>query len=380
MVVVAATLTARREMNREALTQKSRFVRNARKIEHRRHGKSGARMAEDLTELEHLLCCNPEDAEAWHDYSGELALDGDVRGELVLLEQAAARGEAGPAAIARVNAIIEMHAKEWLGDMLVARIAPGKADTAFHIVWKHGFAIRVRIDNPPHVRKYPPLLEQLRALLDSPAARLLACLEVCRLEGPEYRGAIHAIGACPRPSLRELTIGDRRDPTSSIRGLEALHGQLPWLESLQITAGLVEIGRFQLPRLRHLVVESECLRAQAVKALSRLDLPQLQTMEIRVGTDPRGLLTGKERARAALFKPLFESSMRPCLKRLALRETSFTDGLIELLVQSTLAPRLEALELSGGNLTGVGASWMSGRTLSGRMTRHCCGRPLASDS
>lgn len=124
----------------------------------------------------------------------------------------------------------------------------------------------------------------------------------------------------------------------------------PQLESFVIRGsdGL-RLGKMNLPKLKHLVIESNALKADVIKDISDSDLPNLEHLEIWLGTstygcdieahDLQGILDGK-------FSKL---------TYLGLKNYDKQDELIQKLQGASVLNNLDTLDISLGVITDKGA-------------------------
>jgi hypothetical protein len=196
-----------------------------------------------LSEIEVRLADNPADDDAWRSYSSELRARADDRAAWMGAPEDQARAEAIR------DAATWLHLPNW---------DPADADPGLHFEWRHGFIVGLLVDLRPGLLKWPPLAQQFRALIDSPAARLLRSVEIRRVESDTDDHYIQHIAAAPRPALRELTL-NALDATA-IRG-EVLND----LERLTLR-GAGSVAPMTMPRLSCVTSTRSCSTFATLRA------------------------------------------------------------------------------------------------------------------
>lgn len=176
--------------------------------------------------------------------------------------------------------------------------------------------------------------------------------------------------ACDKlPALRALFIGDMTYEECEISWIKQsdispLYGAFPKLEWLQIRGGDgLELGEMNLPRLRGLVIETGGLGKNVLKAVERASLPELEHLELWLGTEDYGWDgTIKD------LEPLLQSRF-PKLRYLGLRDFAEVDALAPRLAASPVASMVEVLDLSLGNLSDEGGKALLKLPVNGRLKR-----------
>lgn len=171
------------------------------------------------------------------------------------------------------------------------------------------------------------------------------------------------------PALRALFIGDMTYEECEISwirqsDISPLYGAFPNLEWLQIRGGDgLELGKMNLPRLRGLVIETGGLGVNVLKALERASLPELEHLELWLGTEDYGW-----DGTVADLEPLLQSRF-PKLRYLGLRNCAEADALAPRLAASPVASMVEVLDLSLGNLSDEGGKALLKLPVNGRLKR-----------
>lgn len=199
-------------------------------------------------------------------------------------------------------------------------------------------------------------------------AQLLADANSSRLEalvvgswGDPYDNTSEVVVNClikardKLPALRAIFIGDMISEDCEISwirqsDISPLYSAFPNLEWLQVRGGEgLEIGDINLPKLRGMVIETGGLGKNVLKALEGANLPELEHLELWLGTDEYGWDGTVED-----LEPLLGESRFPKLRYLGLRNFFEVDILAPRLAESPVARTVEVLDLSLGNLSDEG--------------------------
>ncbi len=159
------------------------------------------------------------------------------------------------------------------------------------------------------------------------------------------------------PNLKALFLGDIEQEECEISWIHQsdVSGMLqafPQLEMLRIRGvdGLA-ISKPQHARLRALAIESGGLPAAIVSQICRGKFPELEYLELWLGTpDYNG------DCRVNDLQPLLKGNLFPKLKYLGLRNAEIADDIAAVIVTAPVVDQLEILDLSLGNLSDVGAN------------------------
>ncbi|TWU17852.1 STM4015 family protein [Allorhodopirellula heiligendammensis] len=124
----------------------------------------------------------------------------------------------------------------------------------------------------------------------------------------------------------------------------------PNLELLRTRGGNdLAISKPKHAKLRGLICESGGLPAEVVRAIVRSDFPELEHLELWLGTEEYGGDSSVED-----LQPILSGELFPKLKYLGLRNCEFADGIAAVIVNSPLVQRIETLDLSLGVMTDEG--------------------------
>lgn len=205
-------------------------------------------------------------------------------------------------------------------------------------------------------------IDRLNALLTDPAAGQLRALVIGdwggTAEGNDITQVIGALVAArgQLTSLEAIFLADLTSEESEISWIQqgdvsALWSAFPGLIEVGTRGGEgLSLGSLLLPKLRKLVVEAGGLPRSVVQQVATANLPELEHLELWLGTDEYGGDSTAEDVRAILNAGGF-----PKLNYLGLRNSCIADEVAKQIADSTLVPQLEVLDLSMGTLTDAGA-------------------------
>jgi predicted DNA-binding WGR domain protein len=125
----------------------------------------------------------------------------------------------------------------------------------------------------------------------------------------------------------------------------------PDLEAFRVRGGSsLRFGKaIRHDKLRHLGVETGGLPRSALRGLLQCRFPELEHLELWLGSDNYGWDGGIED-----LQPVLAGTDFPKLKRLCLRNSEIQDAVAAAVVNSPLLERIEVLDLSMGNLSDEG--------------------------
>lgn len=125
----------------------------------------------------------------------------------------------------------------------------------------------------------------------------------------------------------------------------------PNLEHLGVRGGSgLSLGSIRHEHLKSLTIQTGGLNASVVRAVTAADFPELEHLELWLGTENYGATT-----EPVDLAPLFSGRLFPKLKYLGLRNSDFSDLIATAMADSPLLERLETLDLSLGTLGDEGA-------------------------
>lgn len=166
-------------------------------------------------------------------------------------------------------------------------------------------------------------------------------------------------------NLKALFIGDIEDHEDMISSivqsdLSLIFVAYPDLEVLKVRSsggyGVYREGEgltfqpLQHDKLKALIIESSGLRREVIHQICKLDLPELEYLELWLGTDRYG---GTSSIKDLM--PIISGELFPKLKYLGLRNSEYTDDIAAAIVKSPIIEQLIELDLSMGNLGDDGA-------------------------
>jgi hypothetical protein len=167
------------------------------------------------------------------------------------------------------------------------------------------------------------------------------------------------------PALRALFLAELTSEENEISWIQStdvtpLLQAYPRLEVLRCrgSEGLeIQPGRY--PTLREFAIESGGLPASIVGAVGDCDLPNLEHLELWLGTDNYG-----GDATAEDLTAILTGARLPALRYLGLRDAEIADQVAAALAGAPVVARLSTLDLSLGMLSDVGAAaLLSGQPL-----------------
>lgn len=206
------------------------------------------------------------------------------------------------------------------------------------------------------------LLENLRHFLASPAALEATALVIGSWQGddssqqPDHVVEALVAGKERLPHLAALFLGDIIGEECEISwiqqtDLSPLLAAFPQLQLLRVRGG-EQLG-FSHPvhaNLRALALEAGGLDVSVVRSICQADFPNLEYLELWLGTPDYGGNVSVED-----LQPLLSGRLFPKLKYLGLRDCERADEVAGVLATSPIVQRLETLDLSLGTLSDDGA-------------------------
>ena len=208
----------------------------------------------------------------------------------------------------------------------------------------------------------PDFNQRLQAFLESDSAAGTKGLVIGAydLEGGSSEGQFVEMIAHHKdrlPQLKALFLGDIVQEEAEISWIQQSDMSLilksfPGLEMLRVRGATgLDFSSAEHPQLRALGIESGGLPAEIVGKICRGKFPQLEYLELWLGTPN---YSGD--CRVNDLQPLLKGKLFPKLKYLGLRNAEIADDIAAVIVTSPIIDQLEVLDLSLGNLSDVGAS------------------------
>ena len=159
------------------------------------------------------------------------------------------------------------------------------------------------------------------------------------------------------PNLAAVYIGD----------ITSEENEMSWIKQSDISPLLAAFPKLQLLRsrggdglelksprhdnLRGLAIETGGLDVGVIRSVSSSNFPNLEYLELWLGTDEYGA-----NATVADLQPILSGNLFPKLKYLGLRNTQIADDVAGVVVNSPIVNRIETLDLSLGVLTDEGGN------------------------
>ncbi len=224
-----------------------------------------------------------------------------------------------------------------------------------------GNAFRLSIDYEAHEEgaTFPDLLARFLA---DPLSQHVSALVVGSWGGAfEGNGSMPVVealaAACERlPKLTALFLGDIISEECEISwinlsDLSPLWVAYPQLEYFRVRGGEgLSLGAMRLAHLKSLVVESGGLAADVVREVGAAELPELEQLELWLGTDQYGATTRPED-----LAPILSGRSFPKLRYLGLRDSCIADEVAAAVAAAPVMQQIATLDLSLGTLTDIGA-------------------------
>lgn len=163
------------------------------------------------------------------------------------------------------------------------------------------------------------------------------------------------------PHLTAIFLGDLTYEESEISWINQtdvspLLEAFPLLEHFRVRGGTnLSLGTLRHQHLKSLVVETGGLDRNVVSEVMSAQLPELEHLELWVGTDNYGRTCTAED-----FAPLFNGNLFPKLRYLGLRDADIANDLAFKLALSPLLARIETLDMSLGTLSEGGVEALLG--------------------
>jgi hypothetical protein len=234
-----------------------------------------------------------------------------------------------------------------------------------------GVVYRLSLDYDDQ-RKMPDVIA---AFLQRADAATLEALVIGMWGDPYEAGADDVIAAlvshAPQlPKLRALFIGDMTYEECEISWIvqgsyKPLLDAFPQLEELRIRGGNeLVIEPFAHQHLRKFTIESGGLDQKIAEALAASSMPQLQHLELWLGTEDYGF-SGD----AALYRKVLAQLATHTLRYLGLRDAEIADDLAAWLAHEPLVAGITTLDLSLGTVGDVGAEALLQATQLGSLQR-----------
>ena len=172
------------------------------------------------------------------------------------------------------------------------------------------------------------------------------------------------------PNLRALFIGDMTYEECEISWIvqgsyKPLLDAFPLLQELRIRGGNeLVIEPFAHQHLRRFTIEAGGLDQKIAEALAQSSMPQLEHLELWLGTEEYGFSGDVD-----LYRKVLAQLTVPTLKYLGLRDAEIADDLGVWLAEEPLVAQLDTLDLSLGTIGDLGAVAILNHTQLGKLKR-----------
>ncbi|WOO39356.1 STM4015 family protein [Rubellicoccus peritrichatus] len=158
------------------------------------------------------------------------------------------------------------------------------------------------------------------------------------------------------PKLAAIYLGDITSEENEMSWIyqtdvSPLFEGFPQLQLLRTRGGQdLALSKPDHPNLRALALESGGLPVEVIRSICTSNFPNLEYLEIWLGTDEYG---GNSSVQD--LQPILAGKLFPKLKYLGLRNCDYVDDIAGVIVNSPIIDRIETLDLSLGTLTDAGA-------------------------
>ena len=172
------------------------------------------------------------------------------------------------------------------------------------------------------------------------------------------------------PKLNALFVGDIVQEENEISWIgqtdvSPLLKAFPGLELLRTRGGMnLSIAKADHKKLRALAIETGGLDVSVIRSICTGKLPELEHLELWLGTDDYGGTSSVKDLQQILSGKLF-----PKLKYLGLRNCDYADDIAGVIVNSPIIERIETLDLSLGTLTDTGGEALLGLPTGGSLKK-----------
>lgn len=313
-------------------------------------------------EVEAAIYANPEDLDAWAVYGDWLQTQGDVRGEIVAMQIALARGTSQDDLQKKIDGMIQENIAGWFGKDIAETLKAEVDDyeqPVLELEWRFGFLKSVTART--HYDWEGMNVERmLNAVMKSSASRFIETINIglTDAEGEtSFDREVVAISKTgKRPSVRKVHVGAFEFPDETeiswtdVGSVDKLYPVFPNLEWLKVQGGGMGLGKLAHDKLETLILHTGGLPADAGASVAKANLPSLKELEIWFGADEYGGEVTPE-----IIAPLFTGKATPKLEKLGLMNAEFTNALPALLAGTPLLKQLQQLDLSMGTMTAEGA-------------------------
>lgn len=179
--------------------------------------------------------------------------------------------------------------------------------------------------------------------------------------GDNSSGVVNALVAVADrlPNLKAIFLGDILSEEYEISwilqsDISPVLSAYPNLEWLRVRGGSgLEFSPVEHDNLKYLIIETGGLSEDAIAEICELQLPNLEHLELWLGSDDYGGDSTVED-----LQPILEGNLYPKLKYLGLRNAQYTDEIAEAVGRSRIIHQLKTLDLSMGTLGATGAEFI----------------------
>jgi len=273
--------------------------------------------------------------------------------------KAEAAGDSGSGAVLSENMFLTTRD---VGDIGGMTTFIGKRITDFESVKsikkgdKHVYRIRIGWDDGPET-----FLKRLQEFLDSDASPVATGFVIGNWspDPQSVDGVIKALvkGKDRLPELIALFVGDIGQEECEISWIEQsdmspLLAAFPKLELLRVRGGQgLKFSKPEHKTLRALGIEAGGLSPSVVRQLCKAKFPELEHLELWLGTSDYG-----GDCEVNDLQPILKGKLFPKLKYLGLRNSEIADNIAGVIINSPIVKQIDTLDLSLGTLTDEGGN------------------------
>lgn len=220
------------------------------------------------------------------------------------------------------------------------------------------------------------ITDRLEALLDEDGADQLTSLIIGAWssagEGDDSKAVIDKLceNASRLPALRHLFLGEMTYEECEISWINQsdvspLLNAFPGLQSLHVRGATgLSFSRATHSELKMLVIESGGLPRSVLRELFLCDFPELEHLELLLGTEDYGF-----DGDVTDLQPVLSGRLYPKLKYLGLRNSTIANEIAAVVVHSPIVERISELDLSLGTLDDAGVQSLMGLSERGNLSK-----------
>jgi Leucine Rich repeat len=194
----------------------------------------------------------------------------------------------------------------------------------------------------PQVSQIPGIVLGMWDYEGGSSAEVVECLAAAHDKLPNLKGIF----------LGDITFDEQEISWIIQSDVSPLLTVYPQLEYLRLRGGEeLSLGEVRHDRLKSLIIETGGLPASVVQAVGQAHLPELEHLELWLGSaDYGGDATVED------LQPILSDHLFPKLQYLGLRDCEIADAVATAIATAPILQQVKVLDLSLGNLGDVGAT------------------------